>query len=146
MKNSPEACFRAVFHPNPGFCNRGSQPSRCGAFHLPLLAAPGAAGVLPVVSGVDGAVTFDVEVEPLLDVSGAGVAALEGEAGAGVLTGAASLGVLEVGGVTGISSFFLQPASVASTTAVANIVFRINIDSPLSFTNGAFASRTAADC
>jgi hypothetical protein len=54
----------------------------------------------------------------------------DGEAGAGVLIGAASLGALEVAGVAGASSVFLQPARAASTTAVANIVLRINIGPP----------------
>jgi ribosomal protein S5 len=57
-----------------------------------------------------------------------------GAAGAGVLIGAAPLGVLEVVGSGGVSSVFLQPpnaANAAKTTVVANIVLRINIDSPL---------------
>lgn len=64
-------------------------------------------------------------------VDGGAIGAAEGDDGAGVLKGAAPLGALEAGGVAGISSFFLQPARAANTTAVANIVLRINIGSPL---------------
>lgn len=52
-----------------------------------------------------------------------------GDAGAGVLTGAESLGALEVAGA-GVSSLFLQPARAANTIAVANTVLRINMGSP----------------
>jgi proteasome assembly chaperone (PAC2) family protein len=54
----------------------------------------------------------------------------DGEAGAGVLIGAASLGALDVAGVAGVSPGFLQPARAANTTTVANIVLRINIGPP----------------
>jgi hypothetical protein len=74
-------------------------------------------------------------VVPVDDESaGAGVAGAiaddDGDAGAGVLTGAASLGALEVAGVGGVSSVFLQPARAANTTAVANTVLRIIIGTP----------------
>jgi hypothetical protein len=77
-------------------------------------------------------------VVPVDDESeGAGVAGVggvmaddDGDAGAGVLIGAASVGALEVDGVGGVS-VFLHPASAAKTTAVANTVLRINIGPPL---------------
>jgi hypothetical protein len=72
--------------------------------------------------------------EPLDDEDESG-AVLDDDDGAGVLIGAALLGVLEVAGVAGVSSFFLQPARAASTTAVANMVFRINIDPPFVVNN-----------
>jgi hypothetical protein len=99
----------------------------------PLLPLP---VLLPLPDESDGA---DIPPEAGADddvASGAGLAVLdvedEGDAGAGVLTGAVSLGVLDVAGVAAVSSFFLQPARAASTTAVANIVLRINIGPPCS--------------
>ena len=75
-------------------------------------------------------------VEPVDESEGAGIAGVggamaddDGDAGAGVLTGAASLGALEVAGV-GVWSGFLQPAKAANTRAVANTVLRIIIGTP----------------
>jgi hypothetical protein len=87
-------------------------------------------GVLPVLPPGEG---FAGDGEGIAlgddDVSGAGVdgVAVDGA----VLMGAASLGELEVVGVGGVASFFLHPARAANTTAVANIVLRINIGLPL---------------
>jgi hypothetical protein len=106
--------------------------------YLPL--EPALPGVLPVpavllgvsegvgVPGAEDEGELD-ELEELDDASGVG-AVLDGEAGAGVLIGAASLGALEAAGVAGASSVFLQPARAANTTAVANTVLRIIIDPP----------------
>lgn len=65
-----------------------------------------------------------------LELSGAGV---DGEAGADVLIEVASLGAPELvdGVLAAESSFFLQPARTASTTAVANTVLRINMFPPV---------------
>jgi hypothetical protein len=82
-------------------------------------------GVLPPVVPVDD----ESEGAGVAGVDGA-IADDDGDAGAGVLTGAASLGALEVAGVGGVSSVFLQPARAANTTAVANIVLRIIIGTP----------------
>jgi hypothetical protein len=94
----------------------------------------GVPGVDGIAEGAEDAAAGALE----LDVSGAEL--VDGEAGAGVLTGAASLGALEVAGVAGASSFFLQPAKAASTTAVASIVFRIIIDPPFVVNNGILTS------
>lgn len=77
------------------------------------------------------------EAELELELSAGAVDEVDGEAGAGVLIGAASLDELEVvaGGVDGAvaaeSSVFLQPARAASTTAVASTVLRINMFPPV---------------
>jgi hypothetical protein len=93
---------------------------------LPLSLPLGGLPILPPGGEFDGGVAGVVAVGDD-DESGAGV---DGVAGA-VLTGAASLGVLEVVGAGGVASFFLHPARAANTTAVANIVLRINIGLPL---------------
>jgi hypothetical protein len=108
------------------------EPALLGALPVPLVLLGVSDGVgvpdapdapeEPLASGV-----VAVELEPLDVESGA---VLDDEAGAGVLIGAAA-GVLEVAGVAAESSFFLQPARAANTTAVANIVLRIIIDPPL---------------
>jgi hypothetical protein len=79
-------------------------------------------------------------VEPVDESEGAGVAGVDGvmaddgDAGAGVLTGAESLGAVEVAGV-GVWSGFLQPPRAANTTAVANTVLRIIIGTPFVVNN-----------
>ena len=83
--------------------------------------------VLPPVDESAGAGVADIGAVDDDDEAGAGV---DGVAGA-VLTGAESLGVLEVVGAGGVASFFLHPARAANTTAVANTVLRINIGLPL---------------
>ena len=95
---------------------------------LLLLADGSGAGLTGVVPLLEPGLALELEL------SGAGaVDEVDGEAGAGVLIGAASLGALEVvdGVLAAESSFFLQPARAASTTAVANTVLRINMFPPV---------------
>jgi hypothetical protein len=94
---------------------------------LPLSLPLGVLLMPPPGGELDGAGVAGIVAVGDDDESGAGVAGVTGA----VLTGAASLGVLEVVGVGGVASFFLHPARAANTTAVASTVLRINIGLPL---------------
>lgn len=104
-------------------------------------------GELLLLADGSGAGLMGVEL-PEVELSAGAVDEVDGEAGAGVLIGAASVDELEVAAgavVDGVlaaeSSVFLQPARAASTTAVANTVLRINMVPPVLINNVGITSR-----
>jgi hypothetical protein len=94
-----------------------------------LLAGALLLSVLLLLEPAAGGASEGAGVAGAADESGVVVVLEDGDAGAGVLMGAESLGAVDVAGA-GVSSGFLQPARAAITTTVANIVLRINIGPP----------------